>query len=145
MLRILNGELYDPANQINGQIRDLCVDRGQIVAQLPPDSPVIDATGLVVMPGGVDIHAHIAGPKVNVGRKLRPEDHRNVVIPRTSVTRSGVGYSVPSTFATGYQYAQMGYTTVMEATFRSLIRVSLSSWGITTLCSSILLPEILPG
>lgn len=115
MLRIINGELYDPANQINGQIRDLCVDRGQIVAQLPPDSPVIDATGLIVMPGGVDIHAHIAGPKVNVGRKLRPEDHRNAVMPRTSVTRSGVGYSVPSTFATGYQYARMGYTTVMEA------------------------------
>ena len=28
------------------------------------------------MPGGVDIHAHIAGPKVNAARKLAPEEHR---------------------------------------------------------------------
>ena len=27
-------------------------------------------TGLVVMPGGVDMHAHIAGPKVNLARKM---------------------------------------------------------------------------
>ena len=28
------------------------------------------------MPGGVDIHAHIAGPAVNAARKLSPEEHR---------------------------------------------------------------------
>ena len=46
---------------------------------------------------------------------MRPEDHRGDVIPRTEITRSGVGYTVPSTFVTGYRYATMGYTTVMEA------------------------------
>jgi len=30
----------------------------------------LDATGLVVMPGGVDMHCHIAGPKVNTARKI---------------------------------------------------------------------------
>ncbi|MGH7370189.1 MAG: formylmethanofuran dehydrogenase subunit A, partial [Candidatus Methylomirabilaceae bacterium] len=29
--------------------------------------------------------------------------------------RSGVGFTIPSTFATGYLYTKMGYTTVMEA------------------------------
>lgn len=70
---------------------------------------------MIVMPGGVDMHAHIAGPKVNTARKMRPEDHRLDPVPRTSITRSGVGKTVPSTFATGYRYAAMGYTTAFDA------------------------------
>jgi len=66
------------------------------------------------MPGGVDIHSHIAGPKVNAGRLLRPEDHYKDVEPKTEKTRSGVGRSIPSTFTTGYRYSRLGYTTVME-------------------------------
>jgi formylmethanofuran dehydrogenase subunit A len=120
MLRITNGELYDPRNGINGQKLDIWVERGKIVAvgESPSHQPpgeVIDASGAIIMPGGVDIHSHIAGGKVNLGRKMRPEDHRGDIVPRTEMTRSGVGYSVPSTFVTGYRYAGMGYTTVMEA------------------------------
>ncbi len=120
MLRIMNGEVYDPRHGINGQKLDIWVEGGKVVAvgEAPPGHPleeVIDASGAIVMPGGVDIHSHIAGSKVNLGRKLRPEDHRGDVVPRTEVTRSGVGYTVPSTFVTGYRYAAMGYTTVMEA------------------------------
>jgi formylmethanofuran dehydrogenase subunit A len=120
MLKIANGEVYDPINEINGQKLDIWVEDGKIVAvgEAPSERPpeeVIDVSEAVVMPGGVDIHAHIAGSKVNLGRKLRPEDHRKDVVPRTDVTRSGVGYSVPSTFVAGYRYATMGYTTVMEA------------------------------
>src|SRR5437773_212138 len=99
---------------------DLWIQDGKIVA--PPTDPgaspdkTLDATGLVVMPGGVDMHAHIAGPKVNVARKMRPEDKRKApVIRRTRFTRSGTTGSVPSTFATGYLYAGMGYTTVFDA------------------------------
>ncbi|MEM3528229.1 MAG: formylmethanofuran dehydrogenase subunit A, partial [Candidatus Bathyarchaeia archaeon] len=64
--------------------------------------------------GGVDIHSHIAGSKVNSGRLLRPEDHRKDVEVKTPTTHSGVGYSIPSTYTTGYRYARMGYTTVFE-------------------------------
>ena len=74
----------------------------------------IDAAGKVIMPGGVDIHAHIAGPKVNSGRLLRPEDHIIDPLSRTEVTRAGVGRSVPSTYYTGYAYARLGYTFAME-------------------------------
>ncbi len=28
------------------------------------------------MPGGIDMHCHIAGPKVNVARQMRPEEKR---------------------------------------------------------------------
>ena len=76
---------------------------------------VIDAAGLVVMAGGVDIHSHVVGSKVNAARKFCPEDHYGSHRERTTHMRSGSGYTVPSTYLTGYLYAEMGYTTVMEA------------------------------
>ena len=115
MLRIAAGRVYDPANGIAGEVRDVCVQDGKIVADVPAHARSIDARGMVVMPGGVDIHAHIAGPAVNAARKLTPEEHRGDVLDRTAITRSGTGGTVPSTFATGYRYALLGYTTVVEA------------------------------
>jgi len=115
MLRIAAGRVYDPANGIAGEVRDVCVRGGKIVADVSTDARRIDARGMVVMPGGVDIHAHIAGPAVNAARKLAPEEHRADVVERTAILRSGSGGTVPSTFATGYRYALLGYTTVVEA------------------------------
>ena len=114
-LRIVNGRVYDPANGVNGAVQDVCVRDGKIVADVPPDAKRIDAAGMVVMPGGIDIHCHIAGPKVNLARKVQPETHQDDVQLRTRLTRSGTGGTVPSTFATGYRYATLGYTTAMEA------------------------------
>jgi len=123
MIGIINGEVYDPQNGINGEVRDIWIEDGKIVSAPPvrEDAEIIDAAGLVVMPGGVDIHSHIVGAKVNAGRKFRPEDHRDHVRTRTALTRSGSGYTVPSTFMTGYLYAEMGYTTVMEAATAPLV------------------------
>ncbi len=119
-LKIANGIVYDPANNINGVVGDIWIQDGKIIAApadpaVRPDK-ILDAAGLVVMPGGVDMHAHIAGPKVNVARKMRPEDKRKAPpVRRTPLTRSGTTGSVPSTFATGYLYAGMGYTTAFDA------------------------------
>ena len=113
--RIVNGKVYDPVNNIDGEVRDICIKDGRIVESVPDDASRIDAGGMVIMPGGVDIHCHIAGPKVNAGRKLMPEDHKRDPHPETAFTRSGSGGIVPSTFATGYRYATLGYTTAMEA------------------------------
>jgi formylmethanofuran dehydrogenase subunit A len=114
-IRISNGKVYDPSNNVDGQIQDICIENGKIVESVPADARKIDANGMVIMPGGVDIHCHIAGPKVNLARKLQPEDHRHDPHPGTLHTRSGSGGTVPSTFATGYRYATLGYTTAMEA------------------------------
>src|SRR3954452_4096095 len=105
MLRIAGGRVYDPANRIAGELRDVCVQDGKIVADVPAHARRIDARGMVVMPGGVDIHAHIAGPTVNAARKLLPEEHRADVSDGTAIARSGTGGTVPSTFTTGYRYA----------------------------------------
>ncbi|RLI09561.1 formylmethanofuran dehydrogenase subunit A [Candidatus Bathyarchaeota archaeon] len=112
-LLIKNGIVFDPLNGVNGERMDIAIRDGKIVEDVPEkEAYVIDASGMMVMPGGVDIHAHIAGPEVNAGRLLRPEDHFKDVEPKTDVTRAGVGYSVPSTWTTGYRYARMGWTFV---------------------------------
>lgn len=119
-LKISQGTIYDPANGVDGQVRDLWIADGRIV-EAPTDPTVrpsrtIDAAGLVVMPGGIDMHCHIAGPKVNVARKMRPEEkRRGEQMRRTSIAHSGSMGSVPSTFATGYKYAGLGYTTAFDA------------------------------
>jgi formylmethanofuran dehydrogenase subunit A len=115
-LRIEGGRVYDPANGVDGDVRDVCLsDDGKVVDDVPESATRIDARGMVVMPGGVDIHAHIAGPKVNAARRLAPEEHRGDVHERSAILRSGTGGTVPSTFVTGYRYALLGYTTVVEA------------------------------
>jgi len=114
-LLIKNGFVYDPINEINCEKMDIAVRDGKIVESVNErKAKIIDASGMIVMPGGVDIHCHIAGSEVNTGRLLRPEDHFRDFERKTAITRSGVGYSIPSTFTTGYRYARMGYTCIMN-------------------------------
>ncbi len=120
-LLLKNGFVFDPINGINGERMDIAIRNGKIVESVSDSkAKKIDATGLTVMPGGVDIHTHIAGGEVNTGRLLRPEDHVKDVVRKTAITRSGVGYSIPSTFTTGYRYSKMGYTTVMNPSMAPL-------------------------
>jgi formylmethanofuran dehydrogenase subunit A len=120
-LRITGGTVYDPANGVDGVVQDLCIDAGRFVAGLEMDAPTIDAGGMIVMPGGVDIHAHIAGGSVNLARRLLPEEHRGdparapAFVEEGALPRSGTGGTVPTTFTTGYRYAGLGYTTVFDA------------------------------
>src|SRR4051812_43207639 len=92
--KIAGGTVYDPSNGGDGQVRDLWISGGEIV-DAPSDREVgptrpLEAAGMVVMPGGVDMHCHIAGPKVNTARKMCPEQkRRDEPVRRTSLTHSG--------------------------------------------------------
>ena len=120
-LLIKNGFVFDPLSEINGEKMDIAIRDGKIVESVSDQkAKKIDATGLTVMPGAVDIHTHIAGGEVNTGRMIRPEDHVKDVVRKTALTRSGTGYSIPSTFVTGYRYSKMGYTTVMNPSMAPL-------------------------
>ena len=110
-----NGIVYDPANEIAGEKMDVMFKDGKIVSSVSSDAKVLDVTDKIVMPAGVDPHAHVAGPKLVVGRLYRPEDSRKGVTPKTDVCRSESGFSIPSCPATGYRYSRMGYGTVTEA------------------------------
>ena len=118
-LRLTGGIIHDPANGVDGEVRDLCIEEGRIVADLPVDAPRKDISGMIVMPGGVDIHCHIASASTNHARRLQTEELRGH--PETAPElvegrgRSGSGGTLPSTFAAGYKYAGLGYTTAFDA------------------------------
>ena len=120
-LRIAGGAVHDPANGVDGEIRDVCIEDGRIVATLPGNAPRLDARGMVVMPGGVDIHSHFASSSCNHARRLIPDEHAAdparapVLADGEFAARSGTGGTVPSTFTTGYRYAGLGYTTAFDA------------------------------
>jgi formylmethanofuran dehydrogenase subunit A len=117
MLRITGGKVYDPANNINGVVKDICISGGRVVESIEPGhGRTIDASGMIVFPGGVDVHTHVAGAALNFARGLIPEQHRQAKpIVRGPGRRAGMGGVTPTTFATGYLYAGMGWTTVNEA------------------------------
>jgi formylmethanofuran dehydrogenase subunit A len=115
VLRITGGKVYDPANGIDGVVKDLCIADGHIVPDIEGGRS-LDATGLIVLPGGVDIHTHVAGAALNFTRALTPENMRRALpFAHTADRRAGLGGMTPTTFATGYLYAGMGWTTVNEA------------------------------
>lgn len=87
-LLVKNGFVYDPLNCVNGEKMEIAVKDGKIVESVNDrKAKKIDASGMTVMPGGVDIHTHIAGSEVNTGRLLRPEDHFRDFESKTSATR----------------------------------------------------------
>jgi formylmethanofuran dehydrogenase subunit A len=115
MLRITGGTVHDPANGVLGVVKDVCIAEGRIVPQVE-GGRTIDARGLVVFPGGIDIHTHVAGAALNFARGITPENYRRAVpFLHGPERRAGLGGITPTTFATGYLYAGMGWTTVNEA------------------------------
>jgi formylmethanofuran dehydrogenase subunit A len=127
LTRLKGGTLYDPVNGVNGERRDLYIRDGRFVAE-ELNAPVdheFDASGMIVMAGGIDLHSHIGGGKTNLSRLLLPEDHRGD-LPRHADYESAqdangrylrlpsCGVCAPGTLATGYRYAEMGYTAAFE-------------------------------
>ncbi len=116
LIKLSGGKVYDPANSVNGEVRDVYVDGGKIVS---PDSGArvdkeYDLKGRVVMAGAIDPHTHIGGGKVTIARTLMPDDHQIDEVAHTELTRAGTGHALPSTMITGYRYAEMGYTAGFE-------------------------------
>jgi dihydroorotase len=66
-LLIANGYVIDPAQQVNAG-RNVLIDEGRVVGLLarsepaPEDAHVLDATGLIVAPGFIDLHTHLREP-----------------------------------------------------------------------------------
>ena len=117
MLHIKNGIVIDPKNKVIKEKMDIFVKDGKIVeeSEIKKDEcKVIDATNKLVVAGGVDMHAHIAGSKINTGRSMRPEEMRPVR-SKANKFRATVGRTLLTAPAIGYEYAKMGYTTAFEA------------------------------
>jgi formylmethanofuran dehydrogenase subunit A len=113
LIRIKGAHIVDPANR-RDEIADLWIRDHEIVAALQDGAQAdetVDASGLIAMAGGIDIHSHIAGANVNTARLMLPEQHRAHARRPAETPLSKIGWT---TFETGRLYAQMGFTTVVE-------------------------------
>jgi len=67
-LLIANGYVIDPAQQVNTGGRSILIEDERVVGMLdrgepvPEGAQVIDATGLIVAPGFIDLHTHLREP-----------------------------------------------------------------------------------
>jgi formylmethanofuran dehydrogenase subunit A len=117
LIRLAGGRIFDPANNRRGEIGDIYIRDGRIVAAPGPGARIdetYDLAGRIVMSGAIDIHSHVGGGKVNLGRALMTADHISHGRTRAGELRSGSGLATPSSFTTGYRYAELGYTAVFE-------------------------------
>ena len=112
LIHIKGAHVVDPANKRDA-IGDIWIRDERIAAPDPgaKADATVDATGLVAMAGGIDIHSHIAGANENTARLLLPEQHRAHARRPIATPLSNAGWS---TYQTGCLYAQMGFTTVVE-------------------------------
>lgn len=103
LTRITGGRVIDPAHH-RDEIADLWIEDGHIVAApgRAPDA-THDATGAIVLAGGIDIHSHIAGSNVNTARLLLPD-----------LRQGGRFDGAPASHTIGRLYAEMGFTLVVE-------------------------------
>ena len=115
------GTVYDPSHGIDGIVQDLWVRDGKIVAAPADESQAKivnhDLSGQIVMPGGVDMHCHIAGPKVNRARGFLAgmKGER-----RKQTASADAAPVVPNCIATGQLFAGLGYTTAIDAAIPGL-------------------------
>ncbi|MBX3420895.1 MAG: formylmethanofuran dehydrogenase subunit A [Pirellulaceae bacterium] len=103
MIELANARIVDPLHPQNGQITSLFIDGDRFVAAArEPGVQRIDLGGAWVLAGGIDIHTHIGGGKVNLARLLMSQ----VLSPEQR--------TVWPTTVTGQKYARMGYTACFE-------------------------------
>lgn len=88
---IKNGHVIDPANRRNARM-DVAIASGKIARVAPKiaaaaECKVVDATGLYVVPGLIDIHAHVYA-NTGIEKELAGETSfvPDAIAPRTGVT-----------------------------------------------------------
>ncbi|MDF2601286.1 MAG: formylmethanofuran dehydrogenase subunit, partial [Methylobacterium brachiatum] len=107
---IRGGRVVDPTASRDA-VGDVWIEDGRVVepAGREPDR-VIDASGCVVMAGGVEVHSHIAGGNVITSRLLLPD----LYVSEASPEGHPFAHAGGAAGWIGSTYARMGYTTAVE-------------------------------
>jgi formylmethanofuran dehydrogenase subunit A len=92
-LKIAGGRLYDPACGWDGEVGDLFIQDGRLVAPLPEVDGVVEAQGLMVTPAGIELRGQVATYGLDYLRLVA---------------------GAPSPRELGEAYALLGYTHVHE-------------------------------
>ena len=114
LIQLSNARLVDPTHPDNGKLVDITVDGTHIAAsglavpraEATSDARLVDMSGCLAMAGGLDLHTHIGGGKVNLARLLMQD-----TLTKPQSAEAGPLWS---TIVTGHKYAQMGYTACFE-------------------------------
>ena len=116
-LIIKNGFIYDPINNIEGEIKDILVESGKVVDKFSNNNDIkeINANGKTVIPSAIDIHTHVASQQINWARLLGSNnDTFKEVWGRLTLENIAK------------DYISMGYTFILEANvFPSLAKQTI--------------------
>jgi formylmethanofuran dehydrogenase subunit A len=119
-IRIHGAECIDGVGK--SEIRDLYLVEDRIqsfsIESRRPESEY-NLSGHILVAGGIDLHTHIGGGKVNIARLLLPELVRGALSDREQSQREPalirpLSSPVPGTWETGRRYLEMGYTACFE-------------------------------
>ncbi len=118
--RIQGAVCIDGVNK--SEVRDLVLENETLRNEVPRGSVSNADYRLdkhIVVAGGIDLHTHIGGGKVNIARLLVPEmvEHgRKMAREYESETQwtASLSSPVPGTWETGRRYLEMGYTACFE-------------------------------
>jgi formylmethanofuran dehydrogenase subunit A len=111
-IRLKGGRVIDPGHG-RDEVADIFIEDGRIV-EAPEGGDAgetYDVTGKIVMAGAIDLHSHIGGSNVTLGRQLMPELPALAADGGQPIVPSPAAWSA---YATGIRYAEMGYTTAIE-------------------------------
>jgi len=105
-LIIKNGLIFDPINNIDGEVKDILVESGKITEKFSAEKDVkeIDAKGKTVIPSATDIHTHVASQQVNWARLLGTNQKKFMDIWQGLTLRN-----------IARNYISNGYTFILEA------------------------------
>jgi formylmethanofuran dehydrogenase subunit A len=117
--RLVGGECIDGVSK--SEVRDLYLvqDRVSSVSNDARSDAEYNLSNHIVVAGGIDLHTHIGGGKVNIARLLLPEmvRHGRSQSERTEQEWKKIAplsSPVPGTWETGRRYLEMGYTACFE-------------------------------
>ncbi len=118
--RLFGAECIDGIGE--SRVRDLILDGETICSTVSKDARIDGEyclDGHILVAGGIDLHTHIGGGKVNIARLLLPElvEHQTAQSKRKGQEPNWIAplsSPVPGTWETGRRYLEMGYTACFE-------------------------------
>jgi dihydroorotase len=130
-LLLKGGHVIDPRNRINAA-RDVAI-RGGVIAAVAPRIPpaearkVVDVNGLYVVPGLIDLHAHVFS---GIGGPMLSGGHASI-FPDNFALRTGVTTVVDAGSSGRHNFAEFKRTVVDRARTRVLVFLNIGGAGMT--------------
>ena len=144
-LILKGGHVIDPRNNID-DVRDVAIANGRIAAVAsnltpPPGTPVIDARGMFVTPGLIDLHVHVFATTGVKGAWAGD----NSVLPDGFSFRTGVTTMVDAGSSGWRNFETFRHTVIDRAQTRVLAMINIAGLGMMTNAAEQVVAEFQPA